>query len=87
MLQWEKYGGGKLGGAIGGLNNLAETSSIMKRSPEGCVSPPAVPVLLHKKTDADTVEMAGEQCRGGGSTGGGEGPRLMWGRSSYSWSD
>lgn len=66
MLQWEKYGGGKLGGAIGGLNNLAETSSIMKRSPEGCVSPPAVPVLLHKKTDADTVEMAGEQCQGGG---------------------
>lgn len=28
-----------------GLNNFAETSSIMKGSPEGCVSPPAVPVL------------------------------------------
>ena len=27
------------------LNNLAETSSIMKGPPEGCVSPPAVPVL------------------------------------------
>lgn len=28
-----------------GLNYLAETSSIMKSSPEGCVSPTAVPVL------------------------------------------
>lgn len=56
-----------------GLNNLAETSSIMKRSPEGCVSPPAVPVLLHKKTDTAAVEMAGDQCQGP-RTGGGEGP-------------
>lgn len=28
-----------------GLNNLAEESSIMKGPPEGCVLPPAVPVL------------------------------------------
>lgn len=28
-----------------GLNYLAEESSIMKGPPEGCVSPPAVPVL------------------------------------------
>lgn len=48
---------------VRGLNNLAETSSIMKRSPEGCVSPPAVPVLPHKKTDTDAVEMAGDQCQ------------------------
>lgn len=28
-----------------GLNNLAAESSIMKGPPEGCVLPPAVPVL------------------------------------------
>lgn len=55
---------------VRGLNNLAETSSIMKRSPEGYVSPPAVPVLPHKKTDTDAVEMAGDQCQcGGGEMG------------------
>ena len=64
---------GQVGGVMRGLNNLAETSSIMKRSPEGCVSPPAVPVLLHKKTDTAAVEMAGDQCQGP-RTGGGEGP-------------
>lgn len=67
------------GGLYGGLNNLAETSSIMKRSPEGCVSPPAVPVLRHKKTDTDAVEMAGDQCQcvWGGEDGRRGGARLM----------
>lgn len=55
--------GGGVAGAQG-LNNLADTSSIMKGSPEGCVSPPAVPVLQccpglpQKKPDTDAVEMA-----------------------------
>lgn len=56
---------GEDGGAIRGVNNLAETSSIMKRSPEGCVLPPAVPVLPRKKTDTDVVEMARDQCQWG----------------------
>lgn len=46
-----------------GLNNSAETSSIMKGPPEGYVSPRAVPLLRHcpgllqKKPDTDAVEL------------------------------
>ena len=42
-----------------GVNNLAETSSIMKGSPEGCVSPPAVPVQAScERSPTDAVELA-----------------------------
>lgn len=43
---------------------MAETSSIMKGPPEGCVSPPAVPVLRRcpglpqKKAGTDAIELA-----------------------------
>ncbi len=59
-----------------GLNNFAETSSIMKGSPEGCVSPPALPVLRRardfpqKKPGTDAVQPAeGISVGGGGVMG------------------
>jgi len=57
---------------------LAEASSIMKGPPEGCVSPPAVPVLRHcpglpqKKTDTGAVHLAEMISVRGGGVGGDE---------------
>lgn len=72
--------GGDVAGAQG-LNNLAETSSIMKGPPEGCVSPPAVPVLRRcpglpqKNPDTDAVELAKGISVSRGGVGGDEGRR------------
>lgn len=76
-----------VGAGAQGLNYLAVTSSIMKGSPEGCVSPTAVPVLrraraslVEKETDTDAVRAGwgGWGVWGGWAGGGGVGrpPRM-----------
>lgn len=64
------FSSGKGASRSQGLNNLAEESSIMKSPPEGCVSPPAVPVprppAKRRQTQAPQIWLRGISAERGG---------------------